>query len=124
MATILVVDDDEPVRDSLRIVLERVNHKVVLAENGDEAVRCYASSRPDIVITDLLLPDKDGIEIVREIRRIDPSARIIAMSGGGETAESRLDALTKEFGALETLSKPFRLAQILAAIERALSAPL
>lgn len=122
MAVILVVDDDEPVRDSMRVVLERLNHTVVLAENGDEAVRCYVSARPDIVITDLLLPDKDGTEIVRQIRRVDPKARIIAMSGGG-SAESLLLALKSEFGALETLSKPFRLAEILAVIERTLGTP-
>ncbi|HKX06700.1 MAG TPA: response regulator [Stellaceae bacterium] len=123
MATILIVDDDGAIRDSMRIVLEQKNHEVVLAENGDAAVRCYASARPDVVITDLLLPAKDGIEIVREIRRIDPKARVIAMSGGGESAEARLLTLTKEFGALETLSKPFRVAQLVAVIERTLNPP-
>ncbi len=123
MARILIVDDDEAIRDSMGLVLERMNYEVVLAENGDAAVRCYSSARPDIVITDLLLPVKDGIEIIRDIRRIDPEARIVAMSGGGESAESRLLALTKEFGAVETLSKPFRMAQLVAVIERALKAP-
>lgn len=122
MATILVVDDDEAVRDSMRAVLERVDHQVILAEDGDAAVRRYSLGRPDMVITDLLLPDKDGIEIVREIRRIDPKARIIAMSGGDETTELRLRTLTTEFGDVELLPKPFRFAQLIDAIERALKA--
>lgn len=122
MATILVVDDDEAVRDSMRAVLERVDHQVILAEDGDAAVRRYSLDRPDMVITDLLLPDKDGIEIVREIRRIDPKARIITMSGGDETAELRLRTLTTEFGDVELLPKPFRFAQLIDAIERALKA--
>jgi two-component system, chemotaxis family, chemotaxis protein CheY len=123
MATILIVDDDEAVRDSMRVVLERADHKVVLAESGDAAVRCYPSARPDVVITDLLMPGQDVIDVVREIRRIDPKARIIAMSGGGEATESRFRALAKEFGVLESLPKPFRVAQLLAVIERALNAP-
>ena len=123
MATILIVDDDEAVRDSMRIVLERANYEVVLAESGDAAARCYASARPDVVITDLIMPAKDGIDVVREIRRIDPKARLVVMSGGGDSAELRLRTLAKEFGALESLPKPFRVAQLLAVIERALNTP-
>lgn len=106
------------------VVLERLNHKVLLAESADAAVRGYSSARPDVVITDLLLPSKDGVQLVREIRRIDPNARIIVMSGDGDSAESRLLALTKELGALELISKPFRLGHLVAAIEHALNAPL
>ena len=122
MATILVVDDDAAIRDSMRVVLEHVNHKVILAENGDEAVQSYLSARPDIVITDLLLPGKSGIEVVREIRRIDPKARVIAMSG--ESTEAHLSTLNKDLGALELLTKPFRVAQLLALIERGVNTPL
>jgi DNA-binding NtrC family response regulator len=123
MAIILVIDDDEAVRDSVRIVLTRANHKVIVAENADAGVRCYPSVRPDVVITDLLMPAKDGIEAVREIRRIDPKARIVAMSGGSESTELRFRALVEEFGAIESLLKPFRVAQLLAVIERVLNTP-
>lgn len=122
MAVILVIDDEPAMRDAVRVTLELARHKVLEARDGATAVEYYGSARPDLVITDVLMPAKDGLEVIREIRRLDPKARIIAMSGGGQFAELKYLAFTREFGALESLAKPFRAQQLLAAVERALSA--
>lgn len=122
-ATILIVEDEAQLREVLRVTLERANYRVIAAENGNVGIRRYRESRPDLILTDMLLPGTDGVELLRAIRQIDPEARMIAMSGGGQAAEIKFLELTKEFGAVESLAKPFRKAQLLSAVERVLATP-
>jgi YesN/AraC family two-component response regulator len=96
---------------------------VVEASNGAVALPQYRSNPPDLIITDLLMPDKDGLETIMDIKKLNPKARIIAMSGGGhEHAEIYLRA-ARSFGALEILSKPFELDLLRKTIAKVLSTP-
>lgn len=123
-ATILVVEDEAQLREVLRMTLERASYRVIVAESGNAGIRHYRESRPDLILTDILLPEMDGLEVLRAVRLIDSKARIIAMSGGGQAADMKFREFTKEFGAVESLAKPFRAAQLLTAVERVLSAPI
>ena len=82
MAHILVADDQEKVRNILKSLFERDGHTVVLATNGKEALQSYQEQPAEIVVTDILMPDMEGIETIRELKRINPNVKIIAMSGG------------------------------------------
>jgi CheY-like chemotaxis protein len=109
---ILVVDDDELIRALLRNVLERQGYRVTDATNGEEGVAKYLEHRPDIVITDMLMPGKEGSEVIREIRAVDTAVKIVAMSGGGFTHDmSHLHAAT-QIGADRQIKKPFTPKQI------------
>lgn len=105
MAHILIVDDDAVVRQLLRIVLRQLNHEVVEAQNGREGLQQYRARPTDVVITDIQMPEMDGLEMIQEIRTNDPEAIIIAMSAG---LPSSLDA-AEALGAQCTFEKPFSL---------------
>jgi CheY-like chemotaxis protein len=112
MARILVVDDEQQIRLMLRQMLERLGHQVVEAAGGNEAIRSYREDPADVVIMDLIMPDKEGIETISEIRRDYPDARIIAMSGGGRMGPGNYLELATRLGAQRTLPKPFSMADI------------
>ena len=107
MSTILVIEDDMEVRVLIQSLLERQGHEVFLAEDGIQAMEAFASSTPDVVITDLLMPRQDGIETIKEIRDIDAEMKILAISGGGTGSLETLLKQAKSAGATETLKKPF-----------------
>ena len=86
MAHVLVVDDEELMREAVRIALEQDGHEVSEAENGSVALRAFANQKPDVVITDLIMPRKEGIETIRDLRKKYPDAKIIALSGRGGIA--------------------------------------
>src|SRR5687767_14027836 len=100
MASILLVEDDEQLRPMLKLVLERGGHQVQEAGNGKEALKIYLRHPTDLVVTDLVMPDKEGLETILELRRIYPDVKIIAMSGGGRTGggQGYLE-LARKFGA-------------------------
>ncbi len=118
MASILLVEDDEQLRPLLRLVLERGGHQVQEAGNGKEALEIYLRHPADLVLTDLVMPDKEGLETILELRRIYPDVKIIAMSGGGRTGggKSYLE-LARKFGADHILTKPFSNQEILEGIQ-------
>ncbi len=121
MATILVVDDDEAFRSMLRRTLERHGHDVREAAEGGAALRALSAATVDLVITDIIMPDMEGIETTRQLRRAYPDIKIIAMSGGGRMkAEGYLRA-AKAFGAVRVLCKPFDNRELFAAIDAALA---
>ena len=106
MARILVVDDDEAVREFLRIVIEQGGHEVVEAENGAVGLRVLAAQLVDLVLCDIFMPEMDGLETIREMRKIEPDLKIIAMSGGSlDIREDFLESATF-FGACDTFEKP------------------
>jgi two-component system chemotaxis response regulator CheY len=81
MARILVIDDESLVRTFLRDVLESAGHEVREGANGDEAIAAFAEFKPDILIVDLIMPEQDGLFVIREVRRSMPDAKVIAISG-------------------------------------------
>jgi len=117
---ILVVDDDANARRSLEVLLTKAGYEVRQARNGSEALRLWRDYGGDLVILDLFMPEKDGIETILELRAHSPSIRIIAMSGGGD--KKRLDVLghAKLLGAVLTIEKPFTSAAMMAMVDRAL----
>ena len=122
MANILVVDDNEEILKLQTEILSRSGHQVATAANGDEAVRLFRAGQFDLVITDLIMSDKEGIETIRDLRKLNPALKIIAMSGGGRlSAEDNL-FIAQSLGASHTLAKPFSSQELLEAVNRLLDA--
>ena len=105
--SILVIDDDETIREILRAILEREGYRVLEAPDGGEGLKQFTKTPTDLVITDLIMPGKEGIETIRELRQKFPGVKIIAVSGGGRIGPSSYLKMAKGVGALRTLSKPF-----------------
>ena len=116
MANILVVDDEDMVRSVIRQTLAKKGFDVREARNGTEAVRMYKADPADLVITDIIMPDKEGIELIIELKAINPDLKIIAMSGGGRTGSTDYLALAREFGAEYVFEKPFDRGDLVAAV--------
>jgi DNA-binding NtrC family response regulator len=118
---IMVVDDDAGIRRVLHILLSRAGYQVSQARDGVEALRLWRDTGSDLVITDLHMPEKDGIEMIVELLSYSPDLRIIAMSGGGQT--KRLDLLGNAslLGAVHTIEKPFTLTEMMSTVRRVLS---
>ena len=119
--SILLVDDDVGVRQLVQRTLEGVGHRVVSAGDGRAASRAMAGDAFDLVITDLLMPDRDGLELIEELRRSYPWVRIIAMSGGGRVAAEEYLQIAKCLGANGLLGKPFHPKQLLATVEQVMA---
>jgi len=107
MSNILLVDDDEQLRTMLKIVLTRAGHQVQEACNGNEAIRIRCEHPVDLVITDLIMPDKEGLDTIRQVRHNNAGIKIIAMSGGGSVSHEDYLVLAKSLGADYALAKPF-----------------
>jgi DNA-binding NtrC family response regulator len=117
---IMIVDDDAGIRRTLQILLSKAGYEIIPARDGSEAVRLWRDRGGDLVITDLHMPEKDGIETIIELLTHWPGTRIIAMSGGGQT--KRLDLLGNLalLGSVLSIEKPFTLTEMLAMVSRAL----
>ena len=107
LALILVADDSSTVRAILCAMLQKHGHTVVEACDGNECIAQFLKACPDLVITDIFMPEKDGIETIREIRKKWPKVKILAISGGGANHDMRYLDHAKTIGADEALSKPF-----------------
>jgi DNA-binding response OmpR family regulator len=120
VASILLVDDNNELRAVIARSLKLAGHDVFTAADGKAALAILPKVTYDIVLTDIVMPDMEGLELIRSIRKINPAAKIVAMSGGGRgTAEDYL-ALAKKFGATATLEKPFQLDELNATIAKVL----
>ncbi len=123
MASILLVDDNQDLLMAMATCLEDTGHQSTQATNGKVALQLVASSRFDLVITDIVMPEMEGIETILELRRRFPAMKIIAMSGGDATHPQTNLHLAQLLGAYTTLNKPFTSDQLTAAISVALQAP-
>ena len=121
MANILLVEDEEQLRSMLKIVLESAGHTVQEAGDGKEALESYIRNPADLMVTDIVMPNKEGIETILEFRRNHPGLRIIAMSGGGRNSAQDYLKLAKSFGADYVLSKPFSNQAILDVVKTVLA---
>ena len=121
MAKILVIDDDELVRSTVTAALELAEHEVVQASDGQEGVNTFQAGKFDLVVTDIIMPEKEGIETIIEIRQHDPSIKIIAISGGGRTSNQIFLDVAKKFGAVDVLPKPFTPKQLVTMVQQVLT---
>lgn len=121
MARILVIDDDAAIRALLREILESAGHQVQEASDGRQGVSCYRDNGADLVVTDILMPEKDGVELIMELQEWFPEVKIIAMSGGGRGLDASFNLrIAKDFGALQQIRKPFSEDDVLDVVSRAL----
>ena len=118
MKRILVIDDDGDIREILGEMLTDAGYEVVEASSGKEGVGLYRDVQFDLVITDLVMPEKDGLEVVMELRKDFPDVKIITLSGNAYGHSSL--ATSKALGAALTLRKPFTEAQLLEAVREVL----
>jgi CheY-like chemotaxis protein len=116
MANILLVDDEEQLRQMLTIVLEEAGHSVRGAGDGKEALESFQNHPADVVVTDMIMPNKEGTETILELRRSYGDIKIIAMSGGGRNTPQDYLKPAKTFGANITLAKPFTNQEFLDAV--------
>jgi CheY-like chemotaxis protein len=107
MARILIVDDDDAVLATMRKTLERAGHAVTVASNGEDGLRLFRASPVDLVITDLYMPEKEGIETIQDIRAEYPDALILAVSGATVSSGEGPLVDAELFGANASLAKPF-----------------
>ena len=122
MAKILVIDDNQSMCDMLKLALENEGHRVVTTDNGEEAVAHYCEDPADLIITDIFMPIKDGIEIILELQGRFSDLRIIVISGGGSTGVGTEDVFVaaREFGAEYVFNKPFKVEKLLEAVKKLL----
>ncbi len=118
MKRILVVDDNETFRLPLSATLQSAGYEVETAAEGGLAVKLHRKRPFDLVITDLVMPDQEGLETIMQLRQFQPDLRIIAISGDGRMDASNYLPLARKLGAGEILAKPFTAEQILEAIAR------
>lgn len=104
---VLVIDDDMLLRRMLCLVLKSRGYVTIDADNGALGMQMFRTEKPDLVITDILMPDQEGFETIKEIRNADANIPIIAMSGGGDVQGLSFLTMAKKLGASRTISKPF-----------------
>lgn len=124
MAEILVIDDDAVIRSLIRRALELHGHQVSEAVDGSEGIRVYHERSPQLVLCDLIMPEKEGLETIEELCRDSPQVRIIAMSGGVMNGVYDLLPVAKRLGARAVLSKPFTTATLIGVVKEVLAAGL
>jgi DNA-binding NtrC family response regulator len=118
VASILLVDDNQQLRTMIERGLKLAGHEVVTAVNGKSALAILPKLEFDLILTDIVMPDMEGLELIRAIRKMNTTTKIIAMSGGGRgTAEDYL-TLARKFGASETLEKPFDITTLTSTVAR------
>jgi|ERR1041385_75802 CheY-like chemotaxis protein len=119
MARILIIDDEASVRAALEQILKKAGHTLLLASDGQEGVRQHQMQPADLVITDLFMPNQDGVETILDFRRLAPQMPIIAISGNA--LGSDMLEVAKQLGAVAVLEKPFATEELLAAVNKALA---
>jgi DNA-binding NtrC family response regulator len=121
MARIFLIDDDNSVRDMLRKTLAHFGHTVIEARNGKEGMELFPHANADLLITDIVMPEKEGLEVLMELRKRQPPVKIIAISGGGRVSAADYLRTAKLMGAAKVLAKPFSNEALMAAVNELLS---
>jgi DNA-binding NtrC family response regulator len=120
MARILLIDDDADFRTRLRRTLQKAGYEVAEAGNGQEGLKQMSESLVDLVLTDIIMPDMEGVETVMHLKRTHPELKVIVMSGGGRLTSDNYLKLALKVGAFRAFGKPFEIADLLEAVEAAL----
>lgn len=123
MQNILVIDDDKLMCMALAKILTSAGYNVSQAHDGYEGLRLYRSQHFDLIITDLIMPDKEGIQIIRELRKENNKVRIIAMSAGGRGGATDYLKWARLMGAKQCLNKPIKRDELLKAVATVLAMP-
>lgn len=118
MKKILIVDDEVLIREGLKIALELEGYSVEIAEDGRQAVKLMDSFTPDVIVTDIIMPEKDGIELILNLRKTNQNIRIIAISGGGRISAKDHLRIASKLGADCILAKPFSVKELITEIEK------
>lgn len=120
-ARILVVDDEVSIRQALHAALTKAGYEVLQARDGDEALRLWRDKGPDLVITDIHMPNKSGLVLMHELQESRTSSRVIAMTDGGPTRNPSLLGVAELLGAVRKIGKPFAMETMMAAVQEELS---
>ncbi len=118
MVKVLIIEDEKAVRELVGRMLESRNHTMIEASDGIQGLQAYQAEKPDVVVTDIIMPNADGLEVIRKIMQWEPEAKIIAISGGGRVEERTYLNYAKKFGARAILAKPFEPDELLSLIEK------
>jgi len=122
MARILIIDDEELFRNMLRQMLEQAGHKVTEAPEGGQGIEAYRKEPTDLVITDIFMPEKEGISTIQELKQEFPSVKVIAVTGGGKkNCGFEYLSFAENVGADKTLNKPFERQELLDAVDELLA---
>lgn len=118
---ILIIEDDFAVRELILQTLSKAGYEVIAAEDGVEGLNLFREKNPDLVITDIVMPQKEGLQTIIEMRQESPGVKVIAMSGGGRYSNADYLKLARKFGARKTVAKPFMRDEMLAAVREVLA---
>lgn len=121
MKRVLVVDDDATVRDLLKVILEKEGYAVSVAADGKEAIRFVRGKPVDLIITDIIMPEQEGLKTIFDLRREYRKIKIIAISGGGQYGLKDYLEAAAAFGADRTIAKPFDRKELVKAVRELLS---
>lgn len=121
MKRVLIIDDEELARFTIREILEGAGYSVDEAENGNIGIERQKASPFDLIITDIIMPEKEGVETIIDLKNDFPDLKIIAISGGGRTRNLDFLKLSQQFGAEKVLAKPFTEGQLLEAVGQVLA---
>ncbi len=117
MSHILIIEDNKQVRSMLRKLLEQEGFTVTEASDGEEGIRRYNENQADLIITDIVMPNKEGLETILELKKQYRDVKIIAISGGGAIHANNYLQLATYFGAIRTFEKPVGRRELLAAVK-------
>jgi DNA-binding NtrC family response regulator len=117
MQKILIIEDDHHILLMMKKMLGNKGFEITLASNGNEGLELFKKITFDLVITDIIMPEKEGLETIREMRRMRSDLKIIAMSGGGKISAENYLETAKIFGASKLLEKPFSRKQLVTAVQ-------
>ena len=120
MSGILIVEDDKDLREMLKSSLLKRKYTVLEASNGKEAFLRFKPSVVDLIITDIIMPEEDGLKVIMQLRELKPEVKIIAISGGGKAGPGNYLNLARALGADEIFTKPFSITNLLSRIDRIL----
>lgn len=123
MIHVLLVEDDDHFASMVQRALATFGYTVVRARNGREALGIYDPRIVSLVLTDVLMPSMEGIELIMALRKLNPKVKIIAMSGGGRNQPEAYLAITERMGVVKTLAKPFPLDELQRAVKECIGTP-
>lgn len=121
MAGVLIVEDDKELREMISFSLAKRKFTVIEANNGKDAIMHFKPSITDLVVTDLIMPEEDGLKVIMKLREMKPSIKVIAISGGGKAGPGNYLNLAKALGADVIYSKPFSINDLISRVEELLN---